>query len=304
MLNFIKSLLISTNKMVLSMYAFVMKLENNIYYIKLTKMFSVFHNLFSNIISVFMNIFSDTAIYLKSIYKILKIGVIFIFIYRLVIILFGYDYILAHHPIELDLLTDFVNNIYSEMTLYKNQYLQWLINQLNSFISSDINSNISPTTDQIISPTIESPIIESNINQPSLRADYKDTIVSTDSHNAFYHSPYFYIPAATIAIISISMLGFYYYQEGIFNLWLSFHDLGVNNQGHIYTPDYNLFKTVVDSNDVMEYVGNIDYVDNTSSVEYSHYFKSPEKLLIDLASREGSPTPKASELSLPYIFSI
>jgi hypothetical protein len=225
-----------------------------------------------------MNIFSDTAIYLKSIYKILKIGVIFIFIYRLVIILFGYDYILAHHQIDLDLFKDFVKYISSEMSLYKNQYLQWLINQLNSFISSDINSNISPTTDQIISPTIESPIIESNINQPSLRADYKDTIVSTDSHNAFYHSPYFYIPAA---LISISLIAVYYYSNDISDFW------------GLYFNAYNF--------DIFPDSYSSSSISTPSAEEYSHYFKSPETNLIDLSSCEGSPTPKASQLSLPYI---
>jgi hypothetical protein len=205
----------------------------------------------------------------------------FIFIYRLVIILFGYDYILAHHQIELNLLTDFIKYISSEMNHYKDHSLQWLINQLNSFISSDINSNISPTTSPTISPTIESPIIESNINQPSLRADYKDTIVSTDSHNAFYHSPYFYI----IIITSISLLGYYYFNHPLLLDYIDLNNLDI--------------ETLLGDIDLEALINNTS-TDSPSS-DYSDYFKSPEKFLIDLSSAEGSPTPKASELSLPYI---
>src|SRR5882757_7376729 len=140
MLKIIKSLLLSTDKMVLSIFVLVTKLEKNIYYIKFTNMFSVCYNFCSKIISVFINLFSKIAINLKTISKILKIGVMFIFIYRLIIILFGYDYILAPHQIELDLLTDFIKYISSEMNHYKDQSLQWIIDTSNSFISNDIDN--------------------------------------------------------------------------------------------------------------------------------------------------------------------
>jgi hypothetical protein len=284
MLKIIKSLLLSTDKMVLSIFVLVTKLEKNIYYIKLTKMFSVCYNFCSKIISVFINLFSYIAINLKTISKILKIGVMFIFIYRLVILLFGYDYILAHHQIELDLLTDFIKYISSEFNHYKDHSLQWLINQLNSFISSDINSNISPTTSPTISPTIESPIIESNINQPSLRADYKDTMLSTDSHNAFYHSPYFYI----IIITSISLLGYYYFNHP---LWLDYNNL--NNQD---------IDTLFGDTD-LEALFNNSSTDSPSS-DYSDYFKSPvsspsSSYSPTISDIEGSPTPKQMRLILP-----
>jgi hypothetical protein len=114
-----------------------------------------------------------------------------------------------------------------------------LINQLNSFISSDINSNISPTTSPTISPTIESPIIESNINQPSLRADYKKINIHNEIDSSFYKSPYFYIPVVSLAIIILSIFGGMYYLDDIFDLWFYFNELDVNNQGHIYTPNKN-----------------------------------------------------------------
>jgi len=264
MLKIIKSLLLSTDKMVLSIFVLVTKLEKNIYYIKFTNMFSVCYNFCSKIISVFINLFSKIAFNLKTISKILKIGVMFLFIYRLIIILFGYDYILAPHQIELDLLTDFIKYISSEMNHYKDQSLQWIIDTSNSFISNDIDntsteSNISidnTSTESNISNVTVASLSQESLNivdsQESLkRSDSKYTDLPSDIDSHFYQSPYFYIPAATIAIISISMLGFYYYQEGIFNLWLSFHDLGVNNQCHIYTPDCNLFKPVADSKDVI-----------------------------------------------------
>jgi hypothetical protein len=301
MLNLIKALLQQLDITIVTIIRKINKLQLNIYYIKFSKMCSF---------SLLNILFSYIAIYLKTIFKIFQISVLFLFIYRLVILLLGYDYILAPHPIELDLLTDFVNNIYSEILHYKNQSLQWIIDTSNSFISNDIDNT---STDSKIS--IDNTSTESNLSnvtvaslsqeslnivdsQESLKiSDSKNTDLPSDIDSHFYQSPYFYIPAATIAIISISMLGFYYYQEGIFNLWLSFHDLGVNNQCHIYTPDCNLFKPVADSNDVMEYVGNIDYVDNTSSVDLN-YLNSPVLPLIDLASPEGSPTPKFLQLQL------
>jgi hypothetical protein len=301
MLNLIKALLQQLDITIVTIIRKINKLQLNIYYIKFSKMCSF---------SLLNFLFSYIAIYLKTIFKIFQISVLFLFIYRLVIILLGYDYILAPQPIELDLLTDFFNNIYSQILHYKNQSLQWIIDTSNSFISNDIDntsteSNISidnTSTESNISNVTVASLSQESLNivdsQESLkRSDSKYTDLPSDIDSHFYQSPYFYIPAATIAIISISMLGFYYYQEGIFNLWLSFHDLGVNNQCHIYTPDCNLFKPVADSNDVMEYVGNIDYVDNTSSVDLN-YFNSPVLPLIDLASPEGSPTPKGLQLQL------
>jgi len=217
MLNLIKALLQQLDITIVTIIRKINKLQLNIYYIKFSKMCSF---------SLLNILFSYIANNLNIIFKIFQISVLFLFIYRLVIILLGYDYILAPHQIELDLLIDFFNNIYSQLTLYKNQYLQWLINQLNSFISHDINSNISPT-------------IESNINQPSLRADYKQINIHNEIDSSFYKSPYFYIPVVSVAIIILSIFGGMYYLDEIFDLWFYFNELDVNNQGHIYTPNKN-----------------------------------------------------------------
>jgi hypothetical protein len=244
-------------------------LQKNIYYIKLLHFISSFKSYFYIII------------------KILRLSIIITLFWRLILlfnVILGVDIILAYNQINFEMIMIFFSICYNDFCIfYKDVYLQWIVDKLNSFITKKIEDshnisiesmedNIESKIDNTLDCHVDNPI--SNDSELRLkRADYKDTMLSTDSHNAFYHSPYFYI----IIITSISLLGYYYFNHP---LWLDY--INLNNL------------------DIDTLLGDTDLFNN-SSIDYNYYFKSPEKILIDLSSAEGSPTPKASELSLPFV---
>jgi hypothetical protein len=233
-----------------------------------------------------INFISSLKSYFYIIIKILRLSILITLFWRLILLfnmILGVDIILAYNQISFEMIMIFFSICYSELIFYKDVYLQWIVDKLNSFITKKIedshNISIESKVDNIeskIDNTLECQVDNPISNESELRlkrADYKDTMLSTDSHNAFYHSPYFYI----IIITSISLLGYYYFNHP---LWLDY--INLNNL------------------DIDTLFGDTDLFNN-SSIDYNYYFKSPEKILIDLSSAEGSPTPKASELSLPFV---
>ena len=94
------------------------------------------------------------SINMGYIFKYLKIVALFLLLYRLALIfnmILAYDLILAYHNIDIDIeeliiiIKNIYNNMYSNLIIYKDKYLQFLIDKLTSF-KNDIefkNLNIS-----------------------------------------------------------------------------------------------------------------------------------------------------------------
>lgn len=81
----------------------------------------------------------------RYIFKIFKYFSLFILLYRVALIfnmIFFYDVILANHYINIEELIikfkNFYNNFYFNIIIYKDKYLQLLVDKLTSFINKDL----------------------------------------------------------------------------------------------------------------------------------------------------------------------
>jgi len=249
-------------------------LQKNIYYIKL------------------LHFISSLKSYFYIIIKILRLSIIITLFWRLILlfnVILGVDIILAYNQINFEMIMIFFSICYNDFCIfYKDVYLQWIVDKLNSFITKKIESNIEDGDNISIESNIDNSLdchVDNHISNESelklKRADYKDTDLPSDIDSHFYHSPYFYI----VFITSISLLGYYYFNHPLLLDYIDLSNIDIDN----LLGDIDL-----------EYLFNPSSIDSPSSY-YSDYFKSPEKILIDLSSAEGSPTPKASELSLPFV---
>jgi hypothetical protein len=274
----LKDLLYSLDVLICGLIYELDRLDRNQNYLKLKSYYHAIIHIFRDTYLFHKSLFSNIGYYISFMYKIFKISLILTIIYRLALVLnifLGFDIILAYHGINNDMLMEIMYNVYSNIIIYKNLCLQWLVDQLNSFITNDniiseINVNIIEAD---VSPTDVK--IESSSNINSLRADYKDTVISIEKESSFYNSAYFYIPV----IIIVSIFGIYYCHEYFIDQGLV--RLGLGGSGTITPPD-------PDSG-------------LTSPSNFSDYFKSPELPLIDLNPSEGSPvaSPETSPSSTP-----
>ena len=248
-------------------------LEKNIYYIKLVNLFSSFKS------------------YFYIILKLLKFSLFITLIWRLILILnviMGFDIILAYNNINPEILVNFFSIIFSEIIIYKDLYLQWLVEKINSFINKDITISdnkieSSDDSNKHMESHVDNIVVDNPVsNDLTLkRSDYKDTVISKDVNDSFYKSPYFYVPV--ILTISLIGIGFYYYYNPI---WLDYINL-----------------TQIDIDNLMS-----DSLPG-SPEDYSDYFNSPPLTPVDSPvgsplgspswSSEGSPTPKQIRLHLP-----
>nr|YP_009739381.1 hypothetical protein [Tricholoma terreum]QIC20225.1 hypothetical protein [Tricholoma terreum] len=278
----IKGVLYSLDSLVTKLMFKLDRLEHNHNYLKLKSYYHAIINIFRDTYLFHKYLFSNIGYYISFMFKIFKFSLILTIIYRLALILnifLGFDIILAYHKIDNDMLMDIIYNFYSNMIIIKNQCLQWLIDNWNSLI----------TIDHIISePIIESTVspieveTESSSNIKSLRADYKDTVISIEKESSFYQSPYFYIPVSLIAItiIGLGCVG-YYYSSDISSFW----DTYLNAYMFDIYPQAQENSTSIQS----------------SPSQNSDYFQSPEIPVIEITSPEGSTValPETSPSSTP-----
>jgi len=61
----------------------------------------------------------------------------------------GFEIILAYNNFDLEMIFNLFSIIYSDMIIYKDLYLQWLVDKINSFLNKDITISDNNTESNV-----------------------------------------------------------------------------------------------------------------------------------------------------------